>query len=93
VRLHPLFDKRTRPASASQRSRARAPSLPLPGGADLSAPFPLAPPSLYTAGPVRQRREPFTLRRLSLSLRREAPYQLRLPREPPLTSVHARRKP
>jgi hypothetical protein len=40
-RARPLPDRRPPPVSVSPASCARAPFLPLPGGADLSAPVPL----------------------------------------------------
>jgi hypothetical protein len=40
MRPHPPSDRRTPSVSASERLRVPAPSLPLPGGADLSAPTP-----------------------------------------------------
>jgi hypothetical protein len=57
---------------AAPACRCRALSLPLPSGADLSAPvaFARAPVfSLCLAGPTRQRAEPFPLRAYFLSLR------------------------
>jgi hypothetical protein len=69
---------------------ALTPSLPLPGGAGLSAPdsYARAPVlSLCPAGLTRQRCEPFPPRTHSLSLHRGAPCHLRLPRKPQWTSA------
>ena len=77
------------------RVRALAPSLPLPGGSKLSAPFPpRAHPALpLRSGPRPSAQLPVALLSLSLSLcTMGPPYQLRPPHEPPLTRAHARRE-